>query len=121
MPRTRFLASTITLVADTGAGPRGLAVNLVPTAAGDPLLRDLTPPASADEIVLTEAVADTLEAAPGDTVTAIVRYEADDTDRAGATDTSSGASCGSSRCCPHGWISARRSTRRSVSFATSRR
>ena len=78
VPRTRFLTSTITLVADTGAGSRGLAVTLVPTATGDPLLRDLTPPASADEIVVTGSVADALEIAPGETVTAIVRYDADD-------------------------------------------
>ena len=78
VPRTRFLASTITLVANTGAGARGLAVNLVPTASGDPLLRDLASPASAEEIVATEAVAHALEITPGDTVTAIVRYEADD-------------------------------------------
>ena len=78
VPRTRFLTSTITLVADTGAGSRGLAVTLVPTAAGDPLLRGLTPPASADEIVVTGSVADALEIAPGETVTAIVRYDADD-------------------------------------------
>ena len=78
VPRTRFLASTVTLVADTGAGPRGLSVTLVPTAPGDPLLRGLTPPASTDEIVVTAPVADTLEIPPGETVTAIVRYEADD-------------------------------------------
>lgn len=77
VPRTRFLASTITLVAHSGTGSRGLAVTLVPTAKGDPLLRDLEPPASADEIVVTAAVADTLDVAPGETVTAIVRYEAD--------------------------------------------
>ena len=78
VPRTRFLASTITLVADTSAGARGLAVTLVPTAKGDPLLRDLVSPASTDQIVVTAPVADTLVVAPGETVTAIVRYEADD-------------------------------------------
>ena len=85
VPRTRFLASTVTLVADTDAGPRGLPVTLVPTAAGDPLLRDLTPPASADEIVVAESVANALEVAAGENVTAIVRYEADD-DGAGRGD-----------------------------------
>ena len=78
VPRTRFLASTITLVADTEAGTRGLPVTLVPTAAGDPLLRGLTPPASADEIVVAEPVANELEITTGETMTAIVRYEADD-------------------------------------------
>ncbi len=78
VPRTRFLTSTITLVADTGVGPHGLAVSLVPTATGDPLLRDLAPPASANEIVLTASVADKMKLALGETVTAIIRYEADD-------------------------------------------
>ena len=77
VPRTRFLASTFTLLADTDAGVQGLATTLVPTAAGDPLMRDLTPPASADEIVVTELVAEALDVAPGETVTAIVRYESD--------------------------------------------
>ena len=76
VPRTRFLASTITLVADTSAGPRGLQVTLVPTAAGDPLLRDVTPPVAADEIVVAESVAGELGVTTGETVAAIVRYEA---------------------------------------------
>ena len=75
VPRTRFLASTITLVADTEMGPRGLPVKLVPTAAGDPLLRDLVPPSSPDEIVVAESVAGELAIRAGARVTAIVRYE----------------------------------------------
>ena len=85
VPRTRFLSSTVTLVADTGEGPRGMEVTLVPTATGDPLLQGLTPPVSANEIVVTGPVADALEVAPGETVTAIVRYEADD-DESGRSD-----------------------------------
>ena len=86
VPRTRFLASNVTLVAETESGPSGLVVTLVPTAAGDPLLRDVTPPASADEIVVAEAVAGDLEISAGDTVTAIVRYEAAAANRSGAGD-----------------------------------
>ena len=75
VPRTRFLASTVSLVSDTRSGPRGLPVALVPTAENDPLLRDVVPPASPDEIVVTGSVAAELELAAGDVVTAIVRYE----------------------------------------------
>ena len=75
VPRTRFLTSEIVLVAEVEEGARGVPVTLVPTAPGDPLLRDVAQATSPAEIVLADAVAKELEVTTGDTVTAIVRYE----------------------------------------------
>ncbi len=63
-PRTRTLAAS--LVLQQPAGTATARVELLPTAAGDPLIAAV--PSRADEIVLTAAAAARLQAARGDAV-----------------------------------------------------
>ena len=72
IPRTRSINATIDL---TDAERRPFeAIDLVPTAAGDPLLPPGLPlPADAAEVLLTETLAQKLGAAPGTEITGIVR------------------------------------------------
>lgn len=70
VPRTRSLAATIDLKTLDG---RGLAaVEMVPSAAGDPLLAGLEPPRGMQSILLSQAAARRLGVAAGDTVSALV-------------------------------------------------
>ena len=71
VPETRALASTIKLYSE-GAG-RIVSVELIPTAPGDPLLPPaIAAPEGYDRVVLSAAAARSLEAAPGDVLTASV-------------------------------------------------
>jgi putative ABC transport system permease protein len=70
MPRTRSLAATLDLV---GEGGRSLAgAEMVPSAAGDPLLRGAAPPEGMDRVLLSHSAARQLGVAAGGTVTALV-------------------------------------------------
>lgn len=65
VPRTRSIAASIDLTSD--ANPRILQVELVPSAAGDPLLPEEQPgPEGLDSIVLSASAATRLGAEPGD-------------------------------------------------------
>ena len=55
LPRTRYLASAVSLRANDG-GPM-VDPRLIPSATGDPLLGDLPVPSSTDEIALTQRIA----------------------------------------------------------------
>ena len=76
MPKTRFLSSEVTLASAVEGRSRGAKVVLVPTASGDPLLSAIAQPAAPHEVVLAGAVASELEVREGDSVTAVIRYEA---------------------------------------------
>jgi putative ABC transport system permease protein len=71
VPRTRLLAATLSL--KTAAGASLLDVDMIPTAAGDPLLgADLRPVEGLTEILLTKTAAGKLNARVGDRLTATV-------------------------------------------------
>ncbi|PWC40176.1 FtsX-like permease family protein [Azospirillum sp. TSO22-1] len=76
VPRTRSLAATIDLVAGAsggGGGRRVLAgVEMLPTAAGDPVLAGRPVPSEVRQVVLSAAAARRLGVAPGDPLAAAV-------------------------------------------------
>jgi len=67
VPRTRQIAATAELYA--GNNGQGLTVEMIPTAAGDPLVPAELIPRAADEILLSQRVAEKLGAQAGDVVT----------------------------------------------------
>ena len=72
LPRTRTINATIDLV--DGAHRPFEAIDMVPTAAGDPLLPPGLPvPAGASQVLLTETLAQRIGWAPGNPLTGIVR------------------------------------------------
>jgi putative ABC transport system permease protein len=75
-PRTRILAATLSL--QTSAGASLLDLDMIPTAAGDPLLgADLRPAEGLTEILLTQTAAGKLNARVGDRVTATISRRLD--------------------------------------------
>lgn len=72
VPRTRTLAATLDLM---GAAERSLPeVDLIPTAAGDPLLGGVSvPPKGLTEAILTHTAALKLGVGPGDAIEGVVR------------------------------------------------
>ncbi len=76
-PRTRILAATLSL--ESPAGTSLLDVDMIPTAAGDPLLdAHLRPPDELAEILLTETAARKLNASVGGSLTATVSRRLDE-------------------------------------------
>lgn len=72
VPRTRTINATLDLA--NAAGRLEAAVEVVPTAPGDPLLPPgLTAPATPGQVLLTTTLAAKLGLVPGDPVTGIVR------------------------------------------------
>jgi putative ABC transport system permease protein len=77
VPRTRILAATLSL--ETAAGSSLLDLDMIPTAAGDPLLgTGLRPIEGLTEILLTQTAAGKLNARVGDRVTATVSRRLND-------------------------------------------
>lgn len=77
VPRTRILAATLSLESKTGS--RLLDLDMIPTAAGDPLLSpDLRPLERLTDIFLTETAASKLNAAIGEHLTATISRRLDD-------------------------------------------
>lgn len=70
VPRTRSLAATLDLVGEAGRSLAG--AEMVPSAAGDPLLRGAAPPSGLDRILLSHSAARQLGVTAGGTVTALV-------------------------------------------------
>lgn len=70
LPRTRSLAATLDLMGESGRSLAG--IEMVPSAAADPLLRGATPPTGLDHVLLSHSAARQLGVAPGSTVTALV-------------------------------------------------
>ncbi|NIE75287.1 FtsX-like permease family protein [Pantoea sp. Ap-967] len=68
IPRTRQIAATAELLLP--AQGRGVTVEMLPTAAGDPLLQGVKPPAGAGQVVLSYTAAEKLGAKAGDTLQA---------------------------------------------------
>jgi putative ABC transport system permease protein len=66
MPLTRALNTVADLYVDSTRFVEN--VELIPTAAGDPLLGDVLPPTSANHVILTTMAAQRLGVKPGDTV-----------------------------------------------------
>jgi putative ABC transport system permease protein len=80
IPNTRSLSATITLANDQG-GTVG-DVQMIPTAAGDPLLGGLGVPAKDDAVILSAATARKLGVAAGDTIRAAVQRRMNGQDQA---------------------------------------
>lgn len=80
VPNTRSLSATITLANDQG-GTIG-DVQMIPTAAGDPLLGALSEPAKDDAVILSAATARKLGVAAGDTIRAAVQRRMNGQDQA---------------------------------------
>jgi putative ABC transport system permease protein len=80
IPNTRSLSATITLANDQG-GTIG-DVQMIPTAAGDPLLGGLPVPAADDAVILSAATARKLGVAAGDTIRAAVQRRMNGQDQA---------------------------------------
>lgn len=70
MPRTRSLAATLDLVGNNGRSLAG--AEMVPSAAGDPLLRGAAPPVGLDRVLLSHSAARQLGATTGGSVTALI-------------------------------------------------
>jgi putative ABC transport system permease protein len=64
IPRTRQIAATADLLAK--GQPSALSVEMMPTAAGDPLLGDLPVPARLDTVLLSYTAAEKLGVRPGE-------------------------------------------------------
>lgn len=64
IPRTRQIAATADL--SVHGQPSALNVEMIPTAAGDPLLGDLPVPARLDSVLLSHTVAEKLGIRPGE-------------------------------------------------------
>ncbi|MGY4491417.1 ABC transporter permease [Pseudomonas sp. TE3610] len=69
LPRTRQIAATADLL-DTRGKP--LAVEMIPTAAGDPLLGATAAPARLQDVVLSQTAAQKLGAQPGQDIEALI-------------------------------------------------
>lgn len=72
VPRTRAIAATMRLRVPDGGRGRIISVELIPSAAGDPVLQGLAPPAEFDAVVLSLDAADKLGVASGDAVEGIL-------------------------------------------------
>jgi putative ABC transport system permease protein len=70
MPRTRSLAATLDLMGESGRPLAG--AEMIPSAAGDPLLRGAAPPSGLDQVLLSHSAARQLGVGAGGTVTALV-------------------------------------------------
>jgi putative ABC transport system permease protein len=80
VPRTRSIAASIRLRAPDSAVGRIIDVELVPSAAGDPVLpQNLAPPAGLAEVVLAYTAAERLAVAAGDRVEGILSRTRRDT------------------------------------------
>ncbi|MBV6290107.1 FtsX-like permease family protein [Pseudomonas aegrilactucae] len=66
LPRTRQIAAT----ADLLAGGAAVTVEMIPTAAGDPLVQGLALPTGLDQVLLSHTAAERLGAHAGDRLTA---------------------------------------------------
>jgi putative ABC transport system permease protein len=66
MPLTRALNTVADLFVDSSHFIEN--IELIPTAAGDPLLGEVMPPATANQVILTAMAAQRLGVKPGDTV-----------------------------------------------------
>ena len=66
IPRTRSIAATIQLNSESSS--RILAVEMIPTDEGDPLLRGIQIPTELHQLVLSDSAARKLNVKPGDTV-----------------------------------------------------
>jgi len=75
MPRTRSLAATLDVMGESGRAVS--AIELVPTGAGDPLLRDIAPPAGLGDILISRSVAQKLALAEGDGITGLLARSRD--------------------------------------------
>lgn len=72
VPATRSLSSTVNLAVDAPGGRLLRGVQLLPTAAGDPLLQGLPIPAKDDDIVLSHSAAETLGVETGDRLRGLI-------------------------------------------------
>lgn len=76
LPRTRTISATIDLA--NKAGRMEAAVELIPTAPGDPLLpKGIEAPAEPSGLLITATLAAKLGLAPGDPITGVVRRGSD--------------------------------------------
>ncbi len=74
VPRTRTIAATMDLVNPDASRSRIVSVEMIPSAAGDPLLRQNTPaPARVDAVVLSHRAAQKLSVGAGDEITGSLR------------------------------------------------
>lgn len=69
LPRTRQIAATAELLDSDG---KSLAVEMIPTAAGDPLLADMPVPQDLHQVLLSTTAAEKLAAKAGDEVQALI-------------------------------------------------
>ena len=72
VPRTRAIAATMRLRAADGDTGRIISVELIPSAQGDPVLRDLEPPEGFRGIALSLDAADKLGVSVGDSLEGIM-------------------------------------------------
>jgi putative ABC transport system permease protein len=72
VPRTRSLAASINLRAPDSEVGRIIPVELVPSAAGDPALGNMSPPSGLHDVVLSASAAEKLQVAAGDRVEGIL-------------------------------------------------
>lgn len=79
IPRSRSLAATVDL-SHNGAALTG--TEMIPTAVGDPLLDNLAPPTTPQQVLISQTAAQRLKAAVGDTVTAVVSRRINNTAQA---------------------------------------
>nr|WP_298116527.1 FtsX-like permease family protein [uncultured Pseudomonas sp.] len=71
VPRTRQIAATAELsTAESSAGERGVTVEMIPTAAGDPLVPPQLLPLPADSVLLSQRAAEKLGVKVGDSLSA---------------------------------------------------
>lgn len=70
IPRTRSLSATLDIMSAAGRALPG--VEMIPSTANDPLLRQTAPPAGPGEILLSHSAARQLGVTPGDTVTGLL-------------------------------------------------
>ncbi len=71
VPRTRQIAATAELsIAESSAGERGVTVEMIPTAAGDPLVPPQLLPLPADSVLLSQRAAEKLGVKVGDSLSA---------------------------------------------------
>lgn len=72
VPRTRTIAATMRLRMPEAATGRIISVELIPSAAGDPVLEGIDAPSGFDQVVLSRDAADKLGAAAGARLEGIV-------------------------------------------------
>jgi putative ABC transport system permease protein len=72
VPRTRAIAATMRLRATDSDAGRIISVELIPSAAGDPVLTGLEPPQGFDAVALSLDAADKLGVAAGESLEGIV-------------------------------------------------